>query len=220
VEVDAGMLDFASSELRGAGNVELLLADALDGKGGLNPRVLERVRALGAFKLVANLPYSIATPLILAILESDLPVRGMLVTVQKELARRLGAPPDTRDYSPATVLLAFWATVEVLRTLPPGAFWPPPRVASAVTRIVPRPPLGTMDLYQPYGAWAHRLLSQRRKQVGKLLREALGTRGGEEALRLLGLEASRRPDTVTPEGFFLLARKWPTFEFDSTLRAP
>jgi 16S rRNA (adenine1518-N6/adenine1519-N6)-dimethyltransferase len=218
VEVDREMLEFARGEIGGDPKVRILEMDALDGKGRLNPALRTELEALGPFKLVANLPYAIATPLILEIFAGDLPIRLAAVTVQRELAARLGAPAGSRDYSPATVLLAFWARAEPVRTLPPGAFWPPPAVTSEVLRIVPRAtPLGDRSVYPAYSAWAHRLLGHRRKQVGGLLRGWLGREGAAEALGRLGLDGRERPDRIQPEGFLDLAG---TFEFDSRCEEP
>jgi len=216
VEVDPHLLDFAKGELAASSNVRFLLADALGARGELNPVVLKEVERLGPFKLVANLPYSIATHLLIALLESALPLRLAAVTIQKELAARLSALPGSRDYGPGTAVLFYWATVERVRALPAGAFWPPPAVASEVVRILPRSvPLGGREVYPAYRSWVHRLLSQRRKQVGGLLRESLGERESAEALRALGLDPTARPDAISPQGFLHLARAHPVFEFDS-----
>lgn len=208
-DLDPVMIQFAREELRDRGNVRFLEMDALDGKGSLNPALVQEIEALGSLKLVANLPYSIATPLLISLFESRLPIRLATVTLQKELAARLGAPPSTRDYGPATILLAFWARVEPVRALPPGAFWPPPAVSSEVIRILPHPePLGEADVYPSYTWWAHRLLSQRRKQVGGLLREVLGAEKAAEALLGLGIPAQERPDRIPPIGYLFLARTY------------
>jgi 16S rRNA (adenine1518-N6/adenine1519-N6)-dimethyltransferase len=208
VELDREMLAFAREELAGADNVRFLEADALDGKGGLNPALQEELVPLGPFKLVANLPYAIATPLILALLESAPGARLLVATVQKEFALRLAAPPGTRDYGPATVIVALRASIEIVKALPPGCFWPPPAVSSAVIRIEPRAPRADGALLPAAAAWAHRLLGHRRKQVGGLLRAALGAEGASEALGLLGIPAGARPDAIPPEGFVRLAQRW------------
>jgi 16S rRNA (adenine1518-N6/adenine1519-N6)-dimethyltransferase len=91
------------------------------------------------FKLVANLPYVVATPLIANLLELERPPEVMTVTIQKELGERLAAQPGTKDYS----ALSFWVQcqcrVEVLRILPPTVFWPRPKVHSAIVQITLEP---------------------------------------------------------------------------------
>jgi 16S rRNA (adenine1518-N6/adenine1519-N6)-dimethyltransferase len=86
-------------------------------------------------KLVANLPYNIATPVISNLVASDLPWSRMVVTIQWELAERMQAKPGTGDYSALTVWLQSQATLKLIRKLPPSVFWPPPKVDSAVLRI-------------------------------------------------------------------------------------
>jgi 16S rRNA (adenine1518-N6/adenine1519-N6)-dimethyltransferase len=209
VEIDRAMAEFARRELSGLDGVRLLRLDALDGKGGLNPSLVEELRRLGPFKAVANLPYGIATPFILSLFSSGLDARLAVFTVQRELAVRLRAAPGGRDYGPASVVLAFWATLEKVRTLPPGAFWPPPAVVSEVVRIRPRArPLGDPSLFPAYCSWAHRLFSQRRKQLGGLLREALEPAAVEPALKALDKEPRARPEEISPEGFLILAREF------------
>ncbi len=215
VEVDPAMLEFARSELANCEGIQFLGFDALDGKGGLNPNLRSELEQVGRFKLVANLPYGSATPLLLALLESGLGLVGGVVTLQKEVAGRLAAKLGTKDYSPLTVLAAYWATVEPLKNLPPGSFWPPPRVSSSVVRLRPHlEPLDSPDVYRGYRSWVHRLFSHRRKQLGGLLRGLLGPAGESDALAILGLPGEARPDRVSPKGFLALARKFHSFEFD------
>jgi 16S rRNA (adenine1518-N6/adenine1519-N6)-dimethyltransferase len=86
-------------------------------------------------KLVANLPYQVATPIISNLIASDLPWSRMVVTVQWELAQRMLASPGTSDYSALTVWLQSQSTLKILRKLPPSVFWPPPKVDSAMVLI-------------------------------------------------------------------------------------
>lgn len=86
-------------------------------------------------KLVANLPYNIATPVISNLVASELPWSRMVVTIQWELAERMQAQPGTGEYSALTVWLQSQAKLQLIRKLPPSVFWPPPKVDSAVLRI-------------------------------------------------------------------------------------
>jgi len=86
-------------------------------------------------KLVANLPYNIATPVISNLVASDLPWSRMVVTIQWELAERMQAKPGTGDYSALTIWLQSQSRLKLIRKLPPSVFWPPPKVDSAVLRI-------------------------------------------------------------------------------------
>ncbi len=94
-----------------------------------------------ALKLVANLPYQIATPLLVDLLldSQALGLARMVVTIQKEVGERLAAPAGTAAYGPVSVIVQTLAQVELLATLPAGVFWPPPQVESVVVRITPDP---------------------------------------------------------------------------------
>ena len=91
-----------------------------------------------SWQLVANLPYNVATPLVLDILDEVPPVRSLLVMVQREVAERLAAKPGTKAYGIPSVKVAYWADAEIVGRVGPTVFLPKPRVESALVRIVRR----------------------------------------------------------------------------------
>jgi 16S rRNA (adenine1518-N6/adenine1519-N6)-dimethyltransferase len=141
VEVDSRMHQLAGEELHALDNVTMLLTDALKNKNNLNPEVLAAVRphleaAPGRrFKVVANLPYNVATPIIGNLLSEDRPPQSMTVTIQKELADRITAPPGVKDYSSLSIWVQSQCRPSILRELPPSVFWPRPKVRSAFLQI-------------------------------------------------------------------------------------
>ncbi|HTQ39927.1 MAG TPA: 16S rRNA (adenine(1518)-N(6)/adenine(1519)-N(6))-dimethyltransferase RsmA [Pirellulales bacterium] len=145
VEIDPRLTQLASEELIQIPNITLLNVDALRRKHTIEPAVLDAVNQhLAAepgrqFKLVANLPYGIATPLISNLLELDRPPETMTVTIQKELADRLAAQPHTKDYSALSLWVQCQCRVEILRVMPPAVFWPRPKVNSAIVNITLEP---------------------------------------------------------------------------------
>lgn len=145
VELDPQMHQLASEELVQYDNVTLLRRDALKNKNRLNPDVLAAVRerleeAPGRrFKLAANLPYNIATPIISNLLACELPPATMTVTIQKELGDRIVARPSTKDYGALSVWVQSQCEAEIVRVMPPSAFWPRPKVYSAIVQIRLRP---------------------------------------------------------------------------------
>lgn len=148
VEVDSQMHLLASEELIDVPNVTLLQLDALKNKNHLSPVLLEAVREKLAvdpvrrrFKLVSNLPYNIATPILSNLLaDSPVPV-SMTATIQKELADRMIAGPCTKDYGALSVWVQSQCDAEIVRLLPPTVFWPRPKVMSAIVHITFRPDL-------------------------------------------------------------------------------
>lgn len=140
VEVDRHLFELASEHLVDQENVLLLRQDALRNKNNMDENVLAAVRERletsgGEFKVVANLPYSIATPVISNLLDSDPYPSSMTVTIQKELAERIVAEPKTKDYGALSVWVQCQADARIVRVLPPDVFWPRPKVESAVVRI-------------------------------------------------------------------------------------
>ena len=145
VEIDRDFHDLARQSLGDRPNLLLVQADVLKNKNHLNPKVLDQLAELrGRFplprmKLVANLPYVVATPVIGNFLALDLPLERMVVTVQWELAERLWAQPGTKDYGALAVLVQSVTDVSLVRKLPPSVFWPRPQVDSAIVLIRPNP---------------------------------------------------------------------------------
>jgi 16S rRNA (adenine1518-N6/adenine1519-N6)-dimethyltransferase len=145
VEIDKHLHQLAQEELANHHNITILLQDALRNKNNIHPRVLEAVGERLAmipgsqFKLVANLPYNIATPLISNLLSTELRPVSMTVTIQKELADRIVARPGTKDYSALSIWVQALCDTELVRVLPPSVFWPRPKVHSAILHIAPRP---------------------------------------------------------------------------------
>jgi 16S rRNA (adenine1518-N6/adenine1519-N6)-dimethyltransferase len=174
-------------------SITLIEADCLQDKHTLHPQL---VAALGGpFRLVANLPYAAATPLIATLLESHPACGGMVVTIQREVADRLTAKPDTSEIGPLTITAQLLATVKRIAILKPGAFWPAPDVQSAVVRLTPRNPRPSLPT--ALREVVDRAYQQRRKQ----LRNSLGPDFPFPA----GFDCMRRPETLCPEEWLPLA---------------
>jgi 16S rRNA (adenine1518-N6/adenine1519-N6)-dimethyltransferase len=145
VEIDAHLFELASEQLIDLPNVTMLQFDALRNKNNIDDRVMDAVgerlnEAPGRrFKLVANLPYNIATPILSNLLLARHVPHSMTATIQKELAERITAQPSTKDYSALSVWMQSQANSEIVRLLPPSVFWPAPKVTSAILRIVVDP---------------------------------------------------------------------------------
>lgn len=143
VEVDPRMVQVLRRLLGRPESLELVEVDALSARPNLPPEVEAALEGAGAardaraFKLVANLPYQIASALLVDLLWHR-PPSAAAVTVQAEVAERMAAAAGTPQYGPLSVLVQLRAEVRMLRRLRPGAFWPPPNVDSACVRILPR----------------------------------------------------------------------------------
>jgi 16S rRNA (adenine1518-N6/adenine1519-N6)-dimethyltransferase len=126
-------------------HVRIFNLDALRNKNELNPGIgaaladLQVQHNCTQFKLVANLPYAVATPVIANLLLSNQIPERMVVTIQWEVAERLTAAPNTEQFGAVSVLMQSLAEVAIIRKLPPSVFWPRPKVDSAIVMIRPDP---------------------------------------------------------------------------------
>lgn len=142
VEIDKRLFELSSDILKLYKNITLLNADILETKHELNPDVLSLVRDWlrdnnqTDIKIVSNLPYSISTPLIINLLESDLPVSLMVLMLQKEITERMTAVSGTKEYGILSIIIQLFSDVSVVKTLHPNVFWPKPEVHSAIVKVV------------------------------------------------------------------------------------
>ena len=141
VEIDAALHQLACESLTDFDNITLLQQDVLRNKNQLHTNILQVIRdqllnpKYNRLKLVANLPYNIATPVVANLLASDLLPTSMTVTIQKELADRMTAQPGTKDYSALSIWIQSQCRIELVRVMPPSCFWPRPKVHSAIIHI-------------------------------------------------------------------------------------
>ncbi len=140
-EIDAHLYQLASEELIDVPNVTLLRHDVLKNKNNFRPEVMAELQGQmekvpgSRLKLVSNLPYNIATPVISNLLSTEIVPVVMAVTIQKELADRIIASPSTKDYGALSIWLQSQCDTEIVRILPPTVFWPRPKVESAIIRV-------------------------------------------------------------------------------------
>jgi len=214
VELQKNLFEIARRWLAEFSNVILLNCDALDGHHLLNREIEETIEreAKGMnLKVVSNLPYSIATTVIAALLTGDLPVTRMLLTVQKEVAERLTARVGTKPYGSISVLVQATAHVRILRKIPPDVFWPKPKVYSSVIEILPDSTRkAEIDDLKFLERVTKGLFSRRRKTAQNAMRSLMRSVGLEERLadKLMvrcGIDPSARCETITPEQFVTLS---------------
>ncbi len=144
VEVDADLYGLLRTRLSRRTNLTALCVDALANKSRLAPPMVEAVRAACVragggvprrFLLVANLPYQIASPLIVDLLLSDLGIARLCFTVQKEVAERITSPPGRKTYSPLSIVVQALCDVQHITDLGASVFWPQPKVDSSMLRL-------------------------------------------------------------------------------------
>lgn len=192
----------------------LVAGDCLAAGRALAPAIVEAIRGR-AFRLVANLPYAIASPLIATLVLHHASCHGLFVTVQREVADRLTAAPGSRAAGTLGILVQTFADVRRLCTLPPGAFWPPPKVESAMVAIRPDRAAAGVDDPESYARFVAGLFSQRRKTLGRILRDRTPgpAPGGAETHGEgagppwpPGIRPGQRPEELSPQAFVALWR--------------
>ncbi len=183
-KMSAGGTDLAPGELC------LVQGDCLDGKHSVSARVLTALGPGRPFRVVANLPYQAATPLMATLLESHPECAGQFVTIQREVADRLTAAPGGKEYGPLSVTMQLLAQIELIGIVPPGSFWPAPKVTSAMIAIRARPQR-PVSPWPPFAAFVQKAFGQRRKQIGSTL--------GRDVVALHGFDPQRRPESLSPQ---------------------
>jgi 16S rRNA (adenine1518-N6/adenine1519-N6)-dimethyltransferase len=210
IEIDAGVVRALRQEALLPPNVELRHADALDVDFAELAASLPR-----PVRLVANLPYSVATPILRRMLDLREVFADWSVMIQREVAQRLVAKPGSKAYGSLSVIHALTVDVETCAVLPPGAFFPPPRVESSFLRIWPRvTPLVEAGALAGVERVTRAAFSQRRKTISNALRGsgfAIAAEPGDvrslidAALREAGIEPGARAETVEAERYVELA---------------
>ncbi len=213
VDIDPAMVSLTEEATAEMPNVHVMLADALSNKHSIDPAVLDNVRAAltaspgKRFKLVANLPYNVATPLILNLMiHPELCPSKIVVTIQLELAERMRAAPGTDAYGALSVLIQALSDCELVRALPPTVFWPRPKVESAVVAITPNPAKrGQIRDLPWFQSVVRQVFLHRRKNLRGTLHSAYGETLSkpeiDAMLESIGLKSQIRAEAMNVEEF-------------------
>ncbi len=212
VEVDRGLTPVLAETLEGARNVEIIQGDALE----IDFEKIVKEKTEGAFgrggkkyKLLANLPYYITSPILMHLLMGRFNISLMVVMVQLEVATRLAAKPGTKDYSSLSVAVQYFTEPEMLFRVPRTVFYPSPGVDSAVVRLAarPQPAVAVRDEEVFFkvvrAAFAHRRKTLLNSLDGSGLE--LERKAWLRVLENAGIEPGRRGETLTLVEFASLA---------------
>ena len=206
VEVDNRLPPLLAETLAGYDNVEIVVQDIL--KVDIAALIREKFAGMPV-AVCANLPYYITSPILMRLLEEKLPIRQITVMVQKEAAERICAAPGTRQAGAISYAVAYYAKPQVLFSVQPGSFYPPPKVTSAVIRleIHPEPPVPVPD-EAAYFRLVRAAFGQRRKTAANAISAGLGLPKAQvtAAMEQAGLPATARPEQLTLEQFAALSR--------------
>lgn len=202
VEIDPLRAEALERELAPAGNVRILRGDVLDktfsgwlAEAGWAPPAV----------FVSNLPYNVATPILVRAIEEEGTFRRIVATLQKEVARRFAATPGSPEYGYLSVRAAAFARARVLFDLSPGAFRPPPRVSSSVLELLPRTPLLDREARDVALSIASLGFRFRRKTLANALSSVAGRTEVERALEELGRGPKARAEELSLADYLALA---------------
>ena len=203
IELDRRLLEVLDTTLASYDNVRIIHGDVLklDVPSIMNHK---------PFKVVANLPYYITTPIIMSLLESKLPIERLVVMVQKEVALRMVAKPGTKDYGALSVAVQYYTEPDIVLDVPPKSFLPAPAVTSSVIRCVLRdkPPVDVID-EKLFFRVVKAGFAQRRKTFSNTMKTTgLSKDRIEELLAKANIDGQRRGETLTLQEFADVANAW------------
>ncbi len=203
IELDTRLLEVLDTTLAQYSNVNIVHGDVLK----LDvPSIMNHE----PFKVVANLPYYITTPIIMSLLESRLPIERLVVMVQKEVALRMVAKPGTKDYGALSVAVQYYTKPDIILDVPPKSFLPAPAVTSSVIRCVLRdkPPVDVID-EKLFFRVVKAGFAQRRKTFANTMKTTgLSKDRIEELLVKANIDGQRRGETFTLQEFADVANAW------------
>ena len=203
VELDTRLLPVLATTLEGYDNVHVVHGDIL------KVNIMEEV-GVPNFKVCANLPYYITTPIIFALLEKRLPMERLVAMVQKEVAKRMAAQPGGKDYGALSVAIQYYTEPEIAFIVPPTSFIPAPAVDSAVIVCKRRekPPVEVCDEALFFRV-VKAAFSLRRKMLSNSLKN-MGIKSEQVAkwLELAGVDGKRRAETLSLEDFAKLTNSF------------
>jgi 16S rRNA (adenine1518-N6/adenine1519-N6)-dimethyltransferase len=200
VEVESRLAELLKERLAGAPNLEVLEVDALRW-------LRQEGRGWSGWKVVSNLPYSVASPLIVELAQAKVPPDLMVVTLQQEVAERVVAEPDCRDYGVLSLLVQLRYEPRRGFRIPASCFWPQPEVDSACVRLDRRAEvlLNSAREVHVFERLVRRAFSQRRKMIPKLLRQDWPSDGLERAMVIAGVDPKSRAEHVSLAQYVTMA---------------
>lgn len=203
VELDGRLAAELPSRLGFPENLTCVEADARD------VNLAELIAPETSYKVVANLPYYAANPIVRRLLESQPKPDVLVVMVQQEVAKNMAAQPG--DMGLLSVATQFYATAQMVCSVPPQSFKPPPKVTSAVLRLdVMAEPAVQVDSEEDFFNVVRAGFASPRKQIRNSLSHGLGVEpsDGGRILELAGIDATRRPQTLDIAEWAKLYRAW------------
>ncbi|WP_078429494.1 16S rRNA (adenine(1518)-N(6)/adenine(1519)-N(6))-dimethyltransferase RsmA [Alkalihalobacterium alkalinitrilicum] len=208
-EIDQRLLPVLADTLSPYENVKVIHSDVL--KADVKQVIEEEFKEEQEIMVVANLPYYVTTPILMKLLEEQLPIKRIVVMIQKEVAERIAARPGSKEYGSLSIAAQYYAQAETVFTVPKTVFVPQPNVDSAVLRLTIRdnPPVDVLD--EPFFFEIIRAsFAQRRKTIFNNLTHHFGKDHKEKmefALKAADVDPKRRGETLSIEEYAKLSNE-------------
>lgn len=201
IEKDKKLVDNLRELFGDSSNVELLNQDALKTDYG-------KLYKGNKLKVIANLPYSVSSPLLFKLLEVRMYFTSMVLMLQLEVGERITANPGSKTYGSISVLIQTFMDVSSEFRVSPESFWPRPKVDSVVLKLIPlNTPRARVADEKLYEKVVRAAFSSRRKMIGNSLQSMLSKVSASESLELANIDKKRRAETLSIEEFGLLVEK-------------
>ncbi|RAZ65838.1 16S rRNA (adenine(1518)-N(6)/adenine(1519)-N(6))-dimethyltransferase RsmA [Planococcus maitriensis] len=210
-EIDQRLLPVLADTLSPYDNVKVIHSDIL--KADVEQAIQEELAGFEDIMVVANLPYYVTTPIILKLLLEKLPIRGLVVMLQKEVAERITAKPGTKAYGSLSIAIQYYTEADYAMTVPKSVFMPQPNVDSAVIRMIKRPePIVNVIDEDFFFLVTRGSFVQRRKTILNNLQSTMPDGKAKkdlilQALDEAGIDPARRGETLSIKEFGLLSDK-------------
>lgn len=201
IELDSNLIPILEEELGENKNFELIHKDAL--KVNFNDLIGDEK----SVKLVANLPYYVTTPIIIKLLKEGYNFKSLTIMIQKEVAERINAEPDCKEYGALSVLVQYYCKTSIIRRVSPSSFIPRPKVESIVIRLdkLDEPRVKTKDINFMFEL-VRAGFNMRRKTLWNAVKSLkINKEKLEEAFEKAGIDPKRRAETLTLEEFAILS---------------
>jgi len=215
VEIDAILAEIARRELKDFSNVEIINTDILKNKTTISPTILNiltlaQKKYQGRLLLVSNLPYSVASPVMMNLVTGPPAADAMYVTVQKQVAERMAAAPGSKSYGTLSIFLAATGDVKLIRILKPTVFWPKPEVDSAMVSFVrSKDKIGLIRNVELLSDIVNLFMGHRRKMLKACTKLARGKLASitnwPEIFQQCSIDPTARAEQLSPQDYISLA---------------
>lgn len=210
-EIDQRLLPILNHTLQDYTNIHVIHQDIL--KADVSQMIKERFRPNQPVQLVANLPYYITTPILMKLLQEKLPLSSITVMIQKEVADRMAAAPNSKAYGSLSLAVQYYTEAEVVMTVPKSVFMPQPNVDSSILKLTLRenPPIEVADedfLFSLIRASFVQRRKTLRNNLNRFLKDKYDKEDISSILAAAGIDGSRRGESLNMQEFATLANEF------------